>query len=328
MSDCGKFVISLDFELMWGVRDKRTIESYGNHILAVHQVIPRLLNLFSEYSINATFSTVGLLFFESKDELLNNLPTRFPDYQNKNLSPYNGYFDSIGLNSKSDKYHFAPKLIELIINQSNHEIGTHTFSHYYCLEKGQNVSDFKADIEAALEIAKKNKLTLTSLIFPRNQFNSDYLKVCKDMGIICFRGNEESWLYAAKNREDENLIRRALRLIDTYINISGHHTYTDQFLSEDILVNIPSSRFLRPYSKKLSFLDALRLNRIKNSMTFAAKNKQTFHLWWHPHNFGKNQDENFIFLRKILDHYKKLNSEFNFKSVTMSNLANEIIHGK
>ena len=25
--DTGKFVISLDFELFWGVRDKRTIES-------------------------------------------------------------------------------------------------------------------------------------------------------------------------------------------------------------------------------------------------------------------------------------------------------------
>ena len=28
----GKFVISLDFELFWGVRDSRTISSYGSNI--------------------------------------------------------------------------------------------------------------------------------------------------------------------------------------------------------------------------------------------------------------------------------------------------------
>ena len=42
----GKFVISLDFELMWGVRDKRTINDYGQNILNVHQVIPQTLELF------------------------------------------------------------------------------------------------------------------------------------------------------------------------------------------------------------------------------------------------------------------------------------------
>jgi hypothetical protein len=31
--DTGKFVISLDFELMWGVRDTQTIEKYGDAII-------------------------------------------------------------------------------------------------------------------------------------------------------------------------------------------------------------------------------------------------------------------------------------------------------
>src|SRR5450631_2733915 len=33
----GAFVISLDFELMWGVRDKRTIADYGRNILGVRR---------------------------------------------------------------------------------------------------------------------------------------------------------------------------------------------------------------------------------------------------------------------------------------------------
>ena len=33
--DNGKFVISLDFELMWGVRDIETVESYGENLRGV-----------------------------------------------------------------------------------------------------------------------------------------------------------------------------------------------------------------------------------------------------------------------------------------------------
>ena len=81
----GKFVISLDFELMWGVRDKRTINDYGQNILNVHQVIPQTLELFRKYAVCGTFSTVGFLFFKTKEELLANLPSIKPQYEDKSL---------------------------------------------------------------------------------------------------------------------------------------------------------------------------------------------------------------------------------------------------
>jgi hypothetical protein len=324
----GKFVISLDFELMWGVRDKKDKTNYGEHIKGVHNVIPRLLVIFKKYKIKATFSTVGLLFFESKKELLSNLPDLKPQYNDPNLSPYNGYFDILENDYKMDIYHFAPNLIKEIQKYPEQEIGTHTFSHYYCLEPGQTIDTFKADIETAISVARNNNIQLTSLVFPRNQFNDDYLKICLELGIFCYRGNEHSWLYKAKNGNDESAIRRAFRLIDAYFNISGHHCYSDDFLKIKMPINIPSSRFLRPFSRKLKFLDGFRLQRIKSGMTYAAKNNLTYHLWWHPHNFGLNQDENFLFLEKILTHYQFLNITYNFQSHTMSSLANIIKNEK
>ena len=77
----GKFVISLDFELFWGVRDVRTIRKYGNNILGVYTVIPELLKLFEKYGINATFSVIGLLFFENKQALLAGLPEKIREHQ-------------------------------------------------------------------------------------------------------------------------------------------------------------------------------------------------------------------------------------------------------
>ena len=59
-------------------------------------------------------------------------------------------------------------------------------------------------------------------------------------------------------------------------------------------------------------------------MSYAAKNNQIYHLWWHPHNFGMNTKENFDTLNKILDHYSQLNQKYNFTSLTMSELTEKL----
>jgi len=53
MGDGAFFVVSLDFELLWGVRDKRTIADYGANMLGVRRAIPAILDLFDERPISA-----------------------------------------------------------------------------------------------------------------------------------------------------------------------------------------------------------------------------------------------------------------------------------
>lgn len=195
----GKFVVSLDLELYWGVRDAVKLEKYKDNLLAVHKVIPLLLQLFEKYEINATFATVGFLFFDNKEELKNNLPDKKPEYSNPKLSPYEGHFNLIGEDENKDQLHFGSKLIQQIID-SGQEIGSHTFSHYYCLEKGQTKEDFHEDLICAKKIAAKKGIDLKSFVFPRNQYNKDYLKICKELGFTSFRGNERSWLFSSKTQ--------------------------------------------------------------------------------------------------------------------------------
>lgn len=318
----GKFLISLDFELHWGVRDKRTIEQYKDNLLGVRQVIPSLLNIFSRYNTHATFLTVGFLFFDKREDLLKNLPATLPPYKNKKLSPYLDLVQCLGATEKEDPYHYALSLIKQIQNTPHQEIGCHTFSHYYCLENGQTEESFRADLETAIKAAKKIELSLKSLGFPRNQHNPDHTVICQELGFTSFRGNERSWLYKPRSDEDKNIVQVMLRLLDSYLNISGHHCYKIEDIAKNkLLFDIPSSRFLRPHVKKLKFLDWLKLKRITDSMTHAAKNNLVYHLWWHPHNFGTNLEKNMLFLEGILTHYKKLNENFDFQSVTMSELS-------
>lgn len=320
----GRLVISLDFELFWGVRDKKTIQSYGESLKNVKEVVPRLLETFSRYNVKSTFATVGLLFAKDKSEMIDASPKLRPEYYDINLSPYKDNFELVNKYSKDDPYHYGIDLINLIKKYPGQEIGSHTFSHYYCMEEGQTAADFKADTEAAIAIAEKNNISIKSLVLPRNQWNHSYLGIIKDKGINNYRGNERIWFHNYQSEKETTLLKRIFRTANCYINIGGHHCYSFDELAGKPPYDIPSSRFLRPQTKKLSFLKFFQLRRIKKSMTYAAKKGLIYHIWWHPHNFSANMEENFMFLKKILEHYRELNLTYNFESNTMAEIGLEL----
>ena len=317
----GLFIISLDFELMWGVRDKRTIESYGRNILGVKRVIPSLLKLFTQYEIRATFATVGFLFARNKEELYRHLPVTKPVYSTTKYSPYeNSYLDQIGTSEADDPYHFGASLVDMIRQTPGQELASHTFCHYYCLEQA-SLQSFEEDLGAAKSISAQYGVELESIVFPRNQYTQQHIKICRKLGFTAYRGNEKSFMYSPRNNNDQqNRFIKALRLLDSYLNISGHHTFRIQ-PDESGIVNIPASRFLRPYSPTLRNLNAIRLRRIKNSMTYAARRGEAFHLWWHPHNFGVNLSQNLSSLEEILQHFQVLHNRYDMQSKTMKEVA-------
>lgn len=315
----GIFIISLDFELYWGLRDKRTLIGYRENLLGVRKAVEEILNIFNSYNIHATWATVGFLFFSNINELRKYYPAKLPTYNNAKLNPYQ-YIDNN--DNLQNLYHFAPELLKLICKYNRQEIGTHTFSHYYCLESDQTIEQFKSDIYSAIIIARNKQLKIKSLVFPRNQWNEKYLFVLRELGIRCYRGNEINWLYNAVNEKNNHIFRRILRLLDAYINISGYNTYNISEIEKKEPFNIPASRFLRPFSKRLILFENLRFKRIKKAMTYAAKTNTIFHLWWHPHNFGINTYQNISFLRKILQHFIWLQKKYGMRSYNMGEISN------
>ncbi len=316
--DKGIFTISLDFELYWGVRDKRSINSYFSNLQGVPEAIKKILNSFEKYEAHATWAIVGFVLFENLANLKESFPKECPKYKDKNLCSFEYIERSSQL--KYD-FHFSPELIRLIQNYEGQEIGSHTFSHYYCLEDGHDLTSFTQDIKSMNKVTIDNEIKLRSFIFPRNQINVTYLSALSENGITSFRGNESSWLYSARPHSAERKVRRIFRIIDAYCNISGHNTYDLDNVFKTLPFNIPSSRFLRPVSKTFAFLDKLRLKRITNAMTFAARNNQLFHLWWHPHNFGVNLDQNILFLDLILQHYVECAQNYNMTSLNMHEIS-------
>lgn len=319
----GRFVISLDFEINWGVRDQQTLAQYGPNLLGVRQAIPAMLSLFAEYGLRVTWATVGLLFFENKRDLLAHLPAVRPEYADANLSPYLA-LDQVGENEAADPYHFGHSLIEQIRRTPGQEMATHTFCHYYCLERGQTAEAFRHDLAAAVAVARRQGLELRSLVFPRNQYNAEYLSICKELGISSYRGNEASWIYKERSEEQQSLYKRGARLLDAYVSLSGHNCHSLADIARSFPFNIPASRFLRPWSGQLKALEGLRLRRILSGMEHAARHGLVFHLWWHPHNFGANIAENIAVLRRIAEHYRHLQATYGMQSQSMGDLAAEL----
>jgi len=307
-----KFIISLDFELHWGVFD--TLENrYDDNLNGVKNAIENMLVLFNKYNIHVTWATVGLLFNENKDDYAKYKPILSPSYKDKNLKSLSL---DIGKNEKEDELHYAYSIIKLIKSYPNQEIASHSYSHYYAMECWQTIEEFEEDIKSAVDIAKdKYDIDLKSFVFPKNEINTEYIDILSKYKFTSYRENPTHWIY--KNGQQTNIIGKIIRTIDSYINITGNKC--SRIKNNNSLKNIVGDRFLRPFKNK--FLNTLMLNRIKNEMKYAAVNNTNYHLWWHPHNFGINTDNNLNNLEIPLKYFKELNKEYNMESICMQNLC-------
>lgn len=318
--DFGALVISLDFELHWGVRDKCAQDApYRENLLGARKAIPLILDLFEEFDIAATWATVGLLLAESRREREEFSPALRPQYADTRLDPYT---EATGENEDDDPLHYATSLIAQISQRPKQEIATHTFSHYYCLEPGETRETFAADLASAVAIAQRRGINVRSIVFPRNQFHPGYEDLLKKAGVVCYRGNEPHWMYRPRPRSQETLAVRAPRLLDHYVSLSGSKVVRwDEILQSNGLCNVRSSMFLRPYSTQRKSLEPIRLRRIAGGIRAAAEHRGIFHLWWHPHNFGANTTENLDFLRNVLEVFSHCRQTHGMRSLNMAGVA-------
>jgi hypothetical protein len=107
--------------------------------------------------------------------------------------------------------------------------------------------------------------------------------------------------------------------LDAYVNWGGNTSIPYSEIDTNAKpMNVPASRMLRPYMRELRWFEGLRLHRIKTEMKYAAKHHELYHLWWHPHNFGADMNNNLAFLEEVLKCYQKCHEEYGMQSLTMN----------
>jgi hypothetical protein len=311
-------VISLDFEMFWGMFDSKTIDDYGANIEGEWQAVPAILNLFKRYGIHATWATVGMLMCKDYRQWYYLRPRAMPTYsRGDNLSTYSATEQA----KEHPSLFFGLPLVEQILATEGQELGSHTYSHFYCGEPGVTTEQFSADMECQQAMFFENGVKATSLVFPRNQVLMDYLDIASAGGTTSYRGNQEHWIYRDGHFVPFGYAGRLVRKADGYFSMSGKHVaYLDNVTPSKKLVNVPASMFLQPTLGN-RVLDTLHLNRVKKGMLAAAKTGGVFHLWWHPHNFGTNLKRNLENLESILQFYFLLAEKYAMQSMSMSGIA-------
>jgi peptidoglycan/xylan/chitin deacetylase (PgdA/CDA1 family) len=309
------FVISLDFELFWGVINSRSVDDYQKNVVNVKDVIPAILNVFHEYEIRATWATVGSILcedFNHWEELIERYYFKSSIFENNEIK---------STIKNNPHLFFSRELVRLIENSSGQEIASHTFGHYE-LEKKMNFSqNFKKDMILNNMIMRDNRINPKSLVFPKNIINKVLLDSLPELGIMAFRGNQNHFIYRNGDTVPFGIVGKGFRYLDSSFNLSGLNS--QKIVFDKGIINIPSSYFLRPIvgSNSKNRLNSFRLKRIKNQMSHAAKTDSLFHLWWHPHNFGSDLNENIYFLKQVLDHFLDLKSEYGMASLNMQDFT-------
>jgi hypothetical protein len=281
-----------------------------------------MLDLFEEFEVDATWATVGLLLARSDAEQRAFSPTLKPTYADTRLDPY---LEPVGTDEADDPFHFGLSIVESIRARPGQEIGTHTFSHYYCLEPGQTEEQFIADIAAAVAIGEARGSRPRSIVLPRNQLDPAYLDAMRQHGITTYRGNTPSWLYRTGASGSATSFRRAGRLAYEYVGPGPVHlTRWETVRQPSGAFDVPASMFVRGFSPCRRVIERPRIRRITRAMREAASSGRILHLWWHPHNFGAYPAENAAMLRQILTEFDRIRRANDFHSLSMGGVTDAL----
>jgi peptidoglycan/xylan/chitin deacetylase (PgdA/CDA1 family) len=285
------FILSLDFELRWGVQDVcdrhgLNLDAYRKNLEGVREVVPALLELFRQTGIRATWATVAALACEGWDEYHERAP-KLPKY----LDPHLHWNSAVERADPTGRLYFAPDLVSAVAGAPDQELASHTFSHIYFREPGCMRRDVEADTTAfAGFFTERFGRAPTSLAFPRNQVA--FQDVLRNAGIRTWRENQDAWYHQATSASEETTLCRATRFTDSLANLGRRDSLVDatgaQRASFFIRLNLPPALWV------------LQRRRI-TAEARAVPEGHALHLYCHPHNLGAEPKVSISKLRELLE---------------------------
>lgn len=276
----GTVVISLDAELAWGFHDLR--DPPADRIAGARTSWLRLLDLFDEFHVPATWTVVGHLFHDSCDG-------RHED----RLAPP-GWFDRDPGGGGPSEWH-GRDLIEAIVSADvEHEIGCHTFSHVLFDDPDITSEIVGDELQAWTELAGELGINPSSFTFPRNVVG--FRETLAAHGFTSYRGPEPPRWF------DGRRFRRPLKFLDFLIGYSDP-PISDPVVDEYGMVNIPASlevySFEGPLPRIISRIDGDPiLHQVARGLSASSAQGTVFHLWFHPNDLTTETD--FTRMREIL----------------------------
>jgi peptidoglycan/xylan/chitin deacetylase (PgdA/CDA1 family) len=293
--DRGAFVLSLDFELIWGTLDHSDPMQFRRQCEIERTVIvDRLLNLFVEFEIPATWLVVGHLLL---DRCYGGPKGKHPDIvRPRHAWCTHDWFahDPDGLECEAPLF-LGQSLIDKIRRcPVPQEIGAHSFSHVIFGDEGCSEATARSELAACVRAASAMGIALRSFAFPRNAVG--HLALLPEYGFTCFRGPEPRWYH---HTGVPGRLRRLGHLWDV-VTASRPPVVVPRRTAEG-LVDIPGSMVYFPAHGIRRWVPmAWRVKRALRGLEAAVRLNRIFHLWMHPTNMADSTDAMFGGLRTII----------------------------
>jgi len=167
--DTGVFVISIDVELAWGIRDHLSARALQG-LDAERAIVERLLTLFRSYNVSATWAIVGGLLGADA-------------WRTVQLPP--------GLTLDPSQWHAADIVQRVREAVPQQEVGSHSFAHTIFDERTLSREEASADVLSARQAHAAAGLPFEAFVFPRNVVG--FPSVLADNGVRVFRGATPRW---------------------------------------------------------------------------------------------------------------------------------------
>ena len=312
----GYFVFSLDTELAWGTFDLGDLERYRDQYMRTREQIRRLLDLLDRYRIPTTWAFVGHL-------LLDRCERRDGMTHEDVLRPRHTWFaeDWHALDPGTDVYRdplwYGSDILKAVLAaETRHEIASHTFSHVIVGDAACTREIARSQLLKCRELHERRGLELKSVVFPRNQIG--HLDVLRELGIIAYRGPEQSWFQRLRHPliRAGHLLHRALAL--------PAPTYPLANLVDRGLVNLPASMLLLSLDGPRRLVPlAARRRQAFQALEQAATRGEMMHLWLHPSEAtGPGMLE---VLGQIFERVRDLTNDGRMVPLTMAALAKKAL---
>jgi peptidoglycan/xylan/chitin deacetylase (PgdA/CDA1 family) len=315
----GIFTISLDFELIWGTLDLFGPDGFANHCVAEREhVIDRLLDLFTEFDVPATWCILGHLFL---DQCRSIDGVKHPEIVRPSHKWCAGdWFErDPGGTEGSQPVFFGRSLVRKIQScPVPQEIGSHSFSHVIFGDAGCSRLTAASELTTCVRVADEMGIRLRSFAFPRNE--PGHLDLLPEHGFACYRGVEPNWYYKPRW---PSAVRRLAHLSD--VIVAARPPVVVPEVDNTGLVNIPGSMIYFPRHGFRRYIpNSLRVKRAAKGLRAAADQKRIFHLWFHPTNLAGDQqtmDAMFGGLSRILEYAQSLRRRGEIEVLSMGQIA-------
>jgi hypothetical protein len=299
--DRGAFTISLDFELTWGTLDLIGPEKWNELYKREREVvIDRLLTLFVEFDVSATWCILGHLFLDSCAPV-NGIKHPEIVRADHDWHPADWFASDPCGSVETAPIFYGRDLVEKIRGCAvSQEIGSHSFSHIIFSDAGCSADAARSELTECLKLAREMDIEMASFVFPRNEIG--HLDVVGELGFKCYRGVEPNWFESARYPQS---FRRIMRLMEVLLAAKPPVVLPER--EENGLWNIPGSAMYFPsHGVRRHISMNRRVKRAVKGLDAAVAEKKIFHLWFHPTNMADEMEEMFGGLRKILEHADSL----------------------